>query len=193
MSPALAGRPLTTEPREKPPRAVLRCVLSPVPRRQPDWWVGPGGVASEAVRLEAATPILSPSRRKSSVAGRPASRPFLASPPGAALSSPHATGCTSPCISRLWSSLQAPRPASVLSCGCSGALEARLLSPDRSGGACFWWVRGGAGWAESEGLRRGRGGPALLCSRLRRPPHTRPRQDHPGFTLRLCALCWLPG
>lgn len=37
------------------------------------------------------------------------------------------------------SSLQAPRPASVLSHRCS----------DSSGGACFWWVRGG-GWVEAE-------------------------------------------
>lgn len=47
------------------------------------------------------------------------------------------------------SSLQAPRPASVLSRGCSDPLEARLLSPDSSGGACFWWIRGG-GWVEAE-------------------------------------------
>ena len=38
VSPALAGRFLTTEPPGKPPRAVLRCVLSPVPCGHPDWW-----------------------------------------------------------------------------------------------------------------------------------------------------------
>nr|XP_025124263.1 TLD domain-containing protein 1 isoform X4 [Bubalus bubalis] len=46
---------------------------------------------------------------------------------------------------------------------------------------------------QRRGLGRDRGAPILLCSRLRCPPHTRPRLDDPGFALRLCALRLLPG
>ena len=203
VSPALAGRFLTTEPPGKPPRAVLRCVLSPVPCGHPDWWaegawpkrlplsqlfLTPGLWLQPGLwlRLQAATPR-SPPGRKSSVAGCPASGPFLACPPGAALSS-HAMGCMSPCVSH--------PPAPVLPAGASPSLRPfpRVFRPPGGQAAVSRQQ-----WRslflvdQRRGLGRGRGAPALLCSRLRRPPHTRPRLDNPGFALHLCALGLLPG
>lgn len=151
--------------------------------------VGRGGVAREAALL----PALLDSRpvaaapgchtplpgRKASVAGCPASGPFLACPPGAALSS-HATGCTSPYVS-----YPLP-PAPVLPTGASPSLGPfpRVF---RQQWRSLFLV------GPRRGLGKGRGAPVLLCSCLRRPPHTRPHLDDPGFALHLCALCLLPG
>ena len=204
MSPALAGRFLTTEPPGKPPRAILRCVLSPVPCGHPDWWAE--GVWPERLpfsqlfltpglwlqpglwlRLQAATPRSPSSWKEIQCCQLPH---FWAFPGMSSRCGPEL-----PCHG-LHVSLSFSPPALVLPAGASPSLcpFPRVFRPPGGQAAVP-----GQQWrslflvGQRRGLGRDRGAPILLCSRLRCPPHTRPRLDDPGFAVRLCALCLLPG